>query len=100
MPDDTRPRVVKLRLVLPCHPALWEGKTDDCRFVFIRVKYGDLRVGLSAMYKEAALNVSDNPFYFKAGVGDLEGSLEYQRLVTLLRDHIVLPDEAEVENDW
>lgn len=53
-----RPKVQTLKLTCEAYPSQWEGQLQDGRFVYIRYRYGVLRMGIGVTEDEAADNTT------------------------------------------
>lgn len=75
-----RPRVVAIVRTCPACPSQWEGRTADGRAVYVRYRWGTLRVGFGATI--AAAVAADAPLTFSVELGGpLDGRLSYAELV-------------------
>lgn len=74
----TNVRVLELRRTCRSHPAQWEGRTADGRFIYVRYRWGQLQVGFGATIEEA---VEDEKTFVRNLGGPYDGVLEYADLV-------------------
>lgn len=69
-------------------PAQWDGLTDDNKTVYVRYRFGQLRI-----------EVDKNPvFTMKAGEG-YDGFMDFERIKQFTENQIVWPKTEELEND-
>jgi hypothetical protein len=91
-PDDTRVTVLSIVKTCESSPAQWEGLTADGKVVYVRYRYGVLRVGIGADTDEAVENAfaPDNACMSKLGE-EWEGDLRYDEMTRATRNAFIWP---------
>lgn len=70
--------VAMVRMTCPASPSQWEGATADGRKVYVRYRWGMLRIGLGATFQEA---VADHQTFHVVLGDSLHGHLTYAQLI-------------------
>lgn len=68
-------------------PSQWEGRTSDGRVVYVRYRYGWLKVGFGDTLEAA---VDDHTIGLALG-GGYDGVLSFEELKAATHDHVVWP---------
>jgi hypothetical protein len=68
--------VASLTQTCPVCPSQWEGRTTDGRWVYVRYRWGRLRIGVGETL-DAAI---DNEIFVRKLGDDLDGRLSYGEL--------------------
>ena len=72
-------KVVELEQTCTASPSQWEGKADDGRFVYVRFRWGHLRIGVGTTLDEAVCDERKTVFERQLSDG-LDGELSYKEL--------------------
>lgn len=89
--------VVALRLTCGACPTQWEGRTDDGRHVYVRYRWGTLRVGVGASIEEA---VADHATFSRTLGDGLDGRLSYPALVAATAPRFDWPIPVPPASGW
>lgn len=90
--------VTELKKTCNACPAQWEGRTSDGRWVYVRYRWGGLRIGFGADLKEAVRD--DDSFYLDIG-DDMDGCLTGEQLREATRHlPVVWPQEITTPKGW
>ena len=86
-------RVIKISCTCCACPSQWEGRTADCRAVYVRYRWGHLSVRVSREkdLRPNAAVMGESVFEMDPG-GRYDGSLEYHELVDLTAGVIDWPE--------
>ena len=83
-------KVVEIKKTCERSPSQWEGKTDDGRFVYVRFRWGHLRVSLGATLDDA---IDTEPAIFERQLNDaLNGELSFKQLKAETAGIVKWPD--------
>lgn len=92
------------KLINTCEscPAQWEGKTDEGKMVYIRYRWGNLSVRISAEQSNDIYEAVGGIEIFNQQLNDnLHGWLSYEELKTITADIIKFPPiAATTELTW
>ena len=83
--------VAEIRNTCSACPAQWEGKTDDGRWVYIRLRHGCFRIGIGETLDDAIRS-----YYWGQQSEVLDGFMSYEQLKELTSGILNLP-EMETE---
>jgi hypothetical protein len=84
-------KVVELAQTSDASPSQWEGKADDGRFVYVRFRWGHLRIGVGATLDEAI--TEDRKTIFEQQLSDgLDGELSYEQLRAATKGVVEWPE--------
>jgi len=81
-----RPQVTTFKQTCSACPSQWEGKLADGRWLYVRYRWGNLRVGIGEDWPTAIMNSSHRPIIDEDLGDDLAGVLttEEMQLHTML----------------
>lgn len=72
-------------------PSQWEGRTSDGRFVYVRYRWGRLRIGFGRTM-DAAVEEAMAERGISATLGDrFDGYLEYGQLIAVTSEQVAWP---------
>jgi hypothetical protein len=72
-------KVVEIERTCQAFPSQWEGKTDDGRFVYVRFRWGLLRIGVGATLDLAIID--EQTTIFERQLSDArDGELSFEQL--------------------
>jgi hypothetical protein len=73
-------------------PTQWEGRTADDHYIYVRFRWGALRIGIGATDAAAVDNAMGNqPAFFRQLGGSLDGFLDYDTLCIVTRGVVDWP---------
>lgn len=95
---ESKTKVISVERTCRACPSQWEGVTDDRRLIYVRYRYGVLRIAISdpgATDIHAAVNGEE---LFCLEWGDpFGGDMSYSELIALTADHVEWPESDDCE---